>query len=60
MSNAHRDRLICPYCHKHMDNASALKAHINSRKHQTVRKMARRGDKAARAAMQTFHQERTK
>lgn len=60
MSNAHKDRLICPYCHKHMDNARALKAHINSRKHQTVRKMARRGDKAARAAMQTFHQERTK
>lgn len=60
MTNSHRDRLICPYCHKQMDDAQKLKAHINSRKHQAVRKMMRRGDKAARAALQTFHQERQK
>jgi hypothetical protein len=58
MTNAHRGRIICPYCWKQMDNANALKAHINSRKHAAVRKMMRSADEKARGQLQKYHQDR--
>ena len=52
----HRDRIICPVCHKKMRDAQALKTHQKVKKHhvQTARVVA---DRDARIRLQQLHED---